>query len=51
MRVTMDDDGTVQDFTAGDIVAIKPGHEAEVIGDEAVVFLDFGEIADYAKRR
>ncbi|WP_155372347.1 cupin domain-containing protein [Catellatospora vulcania] len=50
MRITMED-GTSQDFTAGDMVAIKPGHEAEVIGDEAVVFLDFGEIAEYAKRR
>jgi hypothetical protein len=48
MRITMDDDGTVRDFTAGDVVAIRPGHQAEVVGDEAVVFLDFGEIAEYA---
>ncbi|MEV0456402.1 cupin domain-containing protein [Catellatospora methionotrophica] len=50
MRITMDDDGSTQDFTTGDLVAIKPGHEAVVVGDEPVVFLDFGEIADYAKR-
>ncbi|BCJ73129.1 cupin [Catellatospora sp. IY07-71] len=50
MRVTMKD-GTVQDFTAGDLVAIQPGHDAEVVGDEPVVFVDFGEITEYAKPR
>jgi hypothetical protein len=33
------------------VVAIPPGHDAEVVGDEPCVFLDFGEIAEYAKRR
>jgi hypothetical protein len=49
MRVTMDD-GTVQEMGPGDMVAIAPGHDAEVVGDETVVFLDFGEISQYAKR-
>jgi hypothetical protein len=31
-------------------MAIPPGHDAEVIGDEPCVSLDFGEFGDYAKR-
>ena len=49
MRVHMSD-GSVQEMTPGEVVAIPPGHDAEVIGDEDCVFLDFGEIGDYAKR-
>ncbi len=49
MRLYMDD-GTQQDVGPGDVVAIPPGHDAETIGDEACVVLDFGEIAEYAKR-
>lgn len=50
MRITMQD-GTEVDITPGDIVAIPPGHDAEVVGEEAVEFLDFGEIDDYALRK
>jgi hypothetical protein len=50
MRVRMND-GTEQEITPGEVVAIPPGHDAEVVGDEPCVFLDFGEIAEYAKRR
>jgi hypothetical protein len=50
MRVIMDD-GTEQELTPGEVVAIPPGHDAEVVGDETCVFLDFGEIADYALRK
>ena len=50
MRVTMKD-GSEYEITEGDAVAIQPGHDAEVVGDEEVVFLDFGEIDDYALRR
>jgi hypothetical protein len=50
MRVHMDD-GTEQEITPGEVAAIRPGHDAEVVGDEACIFLDFGEIAEYAKRR
>ncbi|GLW61888.1 cupin [Actinomadura rubrobrunea] len=43
-------DGSEQDVTPGEAVAIAPGHDAEVIGDEACVMLDFGEISQYARR-
>src|SRR4051812_21440473 len=49
MRVHMDD-GTTADITPGDAVAIPPGHDAEVIGDGACVFLDFGDVRDYARK-
>jgi hypothetical protein len=49
MRIYMDD-GTQQDLGPGDVVAIPPGHDAETVGDEACVMLDFGEITEYAKR-
>jgi uncharacterized cupin superfamily protein len=50
MRVRMDDGGE-REMGPGDVVAIPPGHDAEVVGEEPCVFLDFGEIAEYAKRR
>jgi quercetin dioxygenase-like cupin family protein len=50
MRVYMDD-GSVAEIGAGDVFAIAPGHDAEVIGDEACVTIDMGEEdANYAKR-
>jgi hypothetical protein len=49
MRVFMDD-GTEGEAGPGDVVAIPPGHDAEVVGNEACEFLDFGEFGDYAKR-
>ena len=49
MRVRMDD-GTEAEMGPGDAAAIPPGHDAEVVGDETCVFIDFGEIAQYAKR-
>jgi uncharacterized cupin superfamily protein len=50
MKVAMDD-GSEQEISAGDVFAIPAGHDAEVTSDEACVMLDFGEIADYAKRQ
>jgi cupin domain len=50
MRVIMDD-GSEAVGRPGDVVALPPGHDAEVVGDEPCVFLDFGEFGDYAKRR
>ena len=50
MRIMMDD-GSVHELEPGDVYAVEPGHDAEVLGDEACVSLDFGEIAEYAKRR
>ena len=49
MKITMDD-GTETEIGPGDVMAIPPGHDGEVIGDEPCVSLDFGEFGDYAKR-
>lgn len=49
MRVFMDD-GAETEVGPGDVLAIPPGHDAEVVGDEACVMLDFGEFGEYAKR-
>jgi len=49
MKVSMDD-GTEGELGPGDVVAIPPGHDAEIVGDEECVMLDFGEFGDYAKR-
>jgi ethanolamine utilization protein EutQ (cupin superfamily) len=50
MKVYMDD-GSEQEVGPGDVVAIPPGHDAEIVGDEACVLVDFGEFGDYAKRQ
>jgi len=49
MKIFMDDGGEGE-IGPGDVVAIPRGHDAEVVGDEACVVLDFGEFGDYAKR-
>jgi uncharacterized cupin superfamily protein len=49
MRVFMDD-GSEGECGPGDVVAIPPGHDAETLGDEPCVVVDFGEFGDYAKR-
>jgi quercetin dioxygenase-like cupin family protein len=50
MRVLMDD-GREVELRPGDVAAIPPGHDAEVLGDEPCVTVDIGEEdADYAKR-
>jgi hypothetical protein len=44
------DDGAEVDVSEGDVVVIRPGHDAWVVGDESCVMYDFGqEDADYAK--
>lgn len=48
MRVFMDD-GSEGECGPGDVIAIPPGHDAETVGDEPCVVLDFGEFGDYAK--
>ena len=40
MRVTHED-GTVVEIVAGDAYFIEPGHDAEVLGDEAFVGFEF----------
>lgn len=48
MKVYMDD-GSEIEIGPGDAFVIPPGHDAEVIGEEACVNLDF-QGGDYAKR-
>jgi len=48
MRVFMDD-GSEAVAGPGDAMAIPPGHDAEIVGDEPCVFIDFGEFGDYAR--
>ncbi len=44
------DDGSEGEIGPGDVFSIAPGHDAEVVGDEACVMIDVGdEDADYAK--
>jgi hypothetical protein len=48
MRVTMDS-GSQTEIGPGDVFAIPPGHDAEVLGDEPCMMLDYGEFGEYAK--
>src|SRR3990170_2919515 len=49
MRVVMAD-GREFESGPGDVAVIPPGHDAWVVGDEAVVVVDWGGAANYAKR-
>ena len=48
MRVVMAD-GHEFESAPGDVAVIPPGHDAWVVGDEAVVVIDWGGAANYAK--
>jgi hypothetical protein len=48
MHVVMDD-GTEGDAGPGDAIAISPGHDARIVGDEPCVMLDWSFSANYAK--
>jgi hypothetical protein len=37
------DDGSTLDVSAGDVFEIPPGHDAWVVGNEAVVLVDWGQ--------
>lgn len=43
------DDGSQQEYGPGDVYNIPPGHDAWVVGDEAVVSVDFRGAEAYAK--
>jgi hypothetical protein len=43
------DDGTSGEAVAGSVYRIGPGHDAEVLGDEPVVVVEFQGAATYAK--
>ncbi len=49
MKVVMDD-GAELEIQPGDVVAIPPGHDAWVVGDEPCVLIDWQGYTDYAKR-
>lgn len=42
-------DGTTAKVTAGSVYRIAPGHDAHVIGNDAVVVVEFQGAATYAK--
>lgn len=48
LRVKMDD-GQEQEFVAGDVASIPPGHDAWVVGNEPVVVIDISGMRDFAK--
>jgi hypothetical protein len=50
LRIIMDD-GTTFDAKPGDVTLLPAGHDAYVIGDEAVVVIDFQGMIDYAKSK
>ena len=50
MKIYMDD-GSEFEVGPGEVAAIPPGHDAEVVAEEECVFVDFGEFGDYAKRK
>ena len=40
-------DGSRQDFAAGDVMLLPPGHDAWSVGDEACRFVEFPRGNDY----
>jgi hypothetical protein len=44
-------DGAEAELGPGDVVAIRPGHDTWVVGDEACVSIDWGGSANYAETR
>ena len=47
IRVRMDD-GTEQEFGAGEVMYIPPGHDGWVVGNEPFVAVDFTGMKEYA---
>lgn len=45
------DDGTEEEFGAGDTMLVDPGHDAWVVGNEPCIMLDWQGYADFAKPR
>jgi quercetin dioxygenase-like cupin family protein len=43
------DDGSEEEFGAGDVLSIPPGHDAWVVGSDPVVAVDITGMANYAK--
>jgi hypothetical protein len=49
LHVVMDDRSEAE-FAPGEVSLLPPGHDAWVVGDEAVVVLDISGMVDYAKK-
>jgi uncharacterized cupin superfamily protein len=45
------DDGTRLTFGPGDVMALPPGHDAWIEGDDVMEVVDFVGFADYAKTK
>ena len=43
------DYGSEEEFGPGDTAVVPPGHNAWIVGNEAVVAIDFTGLKDYAK--
>jgi hypothetical protein len=48
-RYTMND-GAVREIGPGEVFSIPPGHDSEAVGINPTIMVDFGEMADFAKR-
>jgi hypothetical protein len=46
LRVVLTD-GSQEDFSAGDVMLLPPGHDAWTIGDQACTFVEFSKGNDY----
>ena len=46
LRVVMTD-GSQEDFSAGDVMLLPPGHDAWTVGDEPCTFVEFSRGNDY----
>lgn len=46
LRIVMDD-GSLEDFSAGDAMLLPPGHDAWTIGDRPCTFVEFSRGNDY----
>ena len=40
-------DGTEEEFSAGDVMLLPPGHDAWTVGDQACTFVEFSRGGDY----
>jgi hypothetical protein len=46
LHVVMDD-GSEEDFSAGEVMVLPPGHDAWAVGDEPCTFVEFSRGNDY----
>jgi hypothetical protein len=46
LHVVMDD-GSEEDFSAGEVMLLPPGHDAWTVGDEPCTFIEFSRGNDY----